>query len=299
MNTIVAIPFDEELADFIGKKGSENSITFYNRKINQDVIVGLMPSSIEEKFYALPQSLLIADQVVVSTKSIDKIFGEVLVACSLLSKKIIFTKDNDIAKIISGITIEKISFADSEELLNAIISLGQDSSSESTRIDIDKGFGVKGVGTVLLGVVTKGTVKVHDTLYHNSGKAVTIRSIQSQDQDTKEAQKGTRVGLAIKGIEDDEVQKGDVLSTKQIKSAKALELAVRKSGFVSEPIETGKMYSIAIGFSYSVATVEKVEGNNVSVRLEKAVPVEEGDEFMLVRAISPRIFASGKVIKST
>ncbi|MGD0510499.1 MAG: EF-Tu/IF-2/RF-3 family GTPase [Candidatus Micrarchaeaceae archaeon] len=298
MNTIVAIPFDDELAGFIGKKGSENSMTFYNRKINDDVIVGMMPSSIEEKFYALPQSLLIADQIAVSTKSIDKLFGEVLVACSLLGKKTIFTKDNDITKILSGITIEKISFVESGEIVSAIISSEQEPQSDETRVDLDRAFNVKGVGTVFLGVVTKGTVKVHDTLYHNSGKVATIRSIQSQDQDVKEASKGTRVGLAIKGIDEADVQKGDVLSKRQIKSAKTLELEVKKSGFVSEPIEVGKMYSIAIGFSYSVATVEKVEGNAIVVRLEKSIPVEEKDQFMLVRALSPRIFASGSVTKA-
>ena len=298
MNTIVAIPFDDELAGFIGKKGSENSMTFYNRKINDDVIVGMMPSSIEEKFYALPQSLLIADQIAVSTKSIDKLFGEVLVACSLLGKKTIFTKDNDITKILSGITIEKMSFVESGEIVSAIISSEHEAQNEETRIDLDRAFNVKGVGTVFLGVVTKGTVKVHDTLYHNSGKVATIRSIQSQDQDVKEASKGTRVGLAIKGIDEADVQKGDVLSKRQIKSAKTLELEVKKSGFVSEPIEVGKMYSIAIGFSYSVATVEKVEGNAIVVRLEKSIPVEEKDQFMLVRALSPRIFASGSVTKA-
>ena len=78
MNTIVAIPFDSELASFIGKRGSENSITFYNRKFNEHVVVGIMPSSIEEKFYALPQCMLVADQILVSTKSVDRSFGEVL-----------------------------------------------------------------------------------------------------------------------------------------------------------------------------------------------------------------------------
>jgi hypothetical protein len=56
------------------------------------------------------------------------------------------------------------------------------------------------------------------------------------------------------------------------------------------------MYSIAIGFSYAVATVEKVDGNAVAVKLEKDIPVAINDRFMMVRAMSPRIFASGTVI---
>jgi len=299
MNTIIAIPFDENLADFIGKKGSESSMTFYNRKLPNNTIVGLMPASIEEKFHALPQSLLIADQILVSTASIDKIFGEVLIACALLNKRTIFTKDSDISKIISGITLENFTFVDRENLLETITSFKQNENENKTvRVDVDRAFNVKGVGMVVLGVVTKGTLKVHDVLYHNSGKTATIRSIQSQDEDVKVADTGTRVGLAIKGMEESEFQKGDVLATSQIKSTKILELDLKKSSFVDETIEVGKMYSIAIGFSYAIITVEKVDGNKVTVKLEKSIPAEQGDVVMLVRAITPRMFAAGKITKS-
>ncbi|MDE1871690.1 MAG: hypothetical protein KGI06_05635 [Candidatus Micrarchaeota archaeon] len=298
MNTIIAVPLDEELASYIGKKGSENSITFYNRKLASNNIVGLMPTSIEEKFHALPQALLLADQIVVSTRSIDKLFGEVLVAAALLNKRTIFTKDSDISNILSGITLENIAFADRENLLDLISSFKKDAANAGAgRVDIDKAFNVMGVGTVALGIVTRGTIKVHDSLQHSSGKAAIVRSIQSQDEDVKEATAGTRVGLALKGMDAAEMQKGDILSSKQVKPAKLLELEVKGSGFVKEPVEEGKMYSIAVGFSYSAATVEKAGGNRVAVRLEKALPVEEGDAFMLVRALSPRIFASGRIAK--
>ena len=299
MNTIIAIPFDDALAGFIGKKGSENSITFYNRKLNDNTIVALMPSSIEEKFYALPQSLLMASQILVSTKEIDKIFGEVLIACSLLNRRTIFTKDNEIGNIISGITLENFSFAEREELLDSILSFKQASDpGKTTRVDIDKAFNVKGVGTVALGVVTKGTVKIHDTMYNNSGKAVVVRSIQSQDQDMKEAGTGTRVGLALKNIDESELQKGDTLASIQIKPTKSIELSIKKSGFVDEQIEIGKMYSVAVGFSYVIATVEGVEGSNLKLKLERGIAAEVGDEVMIIRTIAPRIFASGRITKS-
>ncbi len=296
MNTIIAIPFDEELAEFIGKKGSENSITFYNRRVNNDTIVALMPSSIEDKFYALPQSMLIADSIVASTKSIDKFFGELLVACSVLGKQVIFTKDNEITNLLSAIKLENHSFCDREKLLDTIITGKAASIGDQKRIDIDKAFNVKGIGTVVLGVVTKGIVKVHDTLYHNSGKQVVVRSLQSQDEDIKEAGPGTRVGIALKGIEDSDMKKGDILSSVQTKSGRQFELEVKNSGFAKEAIEVGKNYSIATGFSYSNAIVEEVVGTKVKFKLEKAICADVGDKFMLVRALSPRIFASGGII---
>lgn len=297
MNTIIAIPFDEELASFIGKKGSENSITFYNRRFNNDIIVAIMPSSLEDKFYALPQCMLVADKIIASTKSIDKIFGEILVACSVLDKPVIFTKDNDITNLLSAIKLENYSFCDRDGLLDAIIAGKAANAAEQKRIDIDKAFNVKGIGTVVLGVVTKGIVKVHDTLYHNSGKTVGVRSLQSQDEDIKEAGPGTRVGIALKGIEDSDMKKGDILSSVQTKSGRQLELEVKNSSFAKELIEVGKTYSIATGFSYSVAVVESINGTKVKLKLEKAICAEANDRFMLVRAIAPRIFASGKILE--
>ena len=134
-----------------------------------------MPSSLEEKFHALPQCLLMGEQTIVSTKSLDKFFGEVLIACSLLDKPVIFTKDNDISNFLKSVKLEKHEFADMENILNDVIKNKNTANTDDTkRIDIDRAFNVKGIGTVVLGVVTKGTVKVHDTLFHNSGKQVEI-----------------------------------------------------------------------------------------------------------------------------
>jgi len=297
MDTVVAVPLDERLAEFIGKKGSdESSITFYNRKVGDSVIVAIAPSSIDEKFYAVPQTLLMADQILVSTGDIDKVFGEVLIACSLLGKRTIFTKDGDISQMLSALKFQGAEFCDREQAVETLMSFASAQGGSSARIDIDRAFNVKGVGVVALGVVTKGTVKVHDAMQHSSGKLVTIRSIQSQDEDVKEAHAGARVGLALKGISEEEMQKGDTLSKSQIKPAKKIKADLNNSPFIKEPLEVGKAYSIAIGFSYVVSFLEEISGNLATLRLEKAVPVETGDAFLMSRTIQPRIFASGKVL---
>ncbi|MFP3215207.1 MAG: hypothetical protein RXR32_01500, partial [Candidatus Micrarchaeota archaeon] len=99
MHFIISIPLDKELASFIGKKGSENSITFYNRLYGENVVVALAPSSIDDKPYGLAQSMLMSSQIVISTTSIDRYFGEVLVAAGLLEKRVIFTNDNEIGNL--------------------------------------------------------------------------------------------------------------------------------------------------------------------------------------------------------
>ncbi len=298
MDIIVAVPFDSDLAGRIGKRGSENSMTFYNRRQGDDTVVVLMPTSVEEKFYALPESLLLADIVVVSTASVDKLLGEVLIACSLLHKRVLLTDDNDMSGLLKGISLEAATVS-RDSVLDALLSSATASANTGkARVDIDRAFNVKGVGTVALGIVMSGTVKVHDTLYHSSGKAVTVRSIQSQDEDRPEAGRGTRVGLSLKGIDESEIEKGDVLSAAPIPKTKRLKLVVEKSRVAAEAIEVGKMYSVASGFSYSNATVEDIDGNTITLRLEKGISVVENDPVLMVRAAAPRVFAAGLVVRS-
>ncbi len=293
---IISVPLDTKLAEFIGKKGSVNSVTFYNRKIDNDTIVALTPSSIEEKFYALATSLLIADQIVISTASVDKYLGEALVAASLLNKHVIITNDNDISNLMSSIRIQDTEVVDKAMLLERITKHSKkDTSQLPLVVDIDKAFPVKGVGTVLLGIVRTGTIKVHDKMHHPNGKEVLIRSIQSQDVDVQTAGRGTRVGLAIKGVEYEEFDKGDVLSEKAVKRVQKLAGSVSVSAISNEEIREGARYGIAINMSYVEGTIEEASEGSLKIRLEKQVCAEIGDEFLLVRPRSPRIFASGKV----
>ena len=292
-NFVVAVPLDPSLSEFIGKKGSVNSITFYNRKFNEHVIIALAPTEISEKFYAAAEAMMVAQQVVLSTASVDRLFGEMLVACSLLGKRVIATDENNVDAMAAELGIRGIEYAGKEKLIEALTNFSS-TSGGSPRIDIDKSFNVKGVGAVVLGIVGRGTVKVHDKLYHPSGKEVTIRSIQSQDIDISDAGPGTRVGLALKGAESDEIEKGDVLASAPVKRVGKLYAAITASKYAREEIAEGRTYGLVHNFSYVNATVTAA-GEQTALSLEKEIPIEIGDEFLLIRSSAPRIFAKGTV----
>jgi len=296
MNFVVSVPVNENLASFIGKKGSDEGLIFYNRKMDQDVIVAIMPTNNEKIYYNMAESMLISGQIVVSTETVDKFLGEVLVAASLIDRHVIIMDDNDVSKIVNGI-IKDFEISGKDELLAKITSRREQHDGD-VRIDIDKAFPVKGIGTVLLGVVTRGRVKVHDALYHSSGKQITIKSIQSQDVDVSESGYGTRVGLAVKGIEYEEVDKGDILMTKKFIKPKSILAEVKLSSFANERMEQQKRYTFISNFSRTVAIIDEVDGQNMKMTFEKPISVMEGDSFMLVREQTPRIFASGRVKSS-
>ncbi len=294
MNYIVSVPVNEDVAAFIGKKGSEEGLIFFNRKIDNDIIVVMMPPNKEDKiYYNLAETMLISGQVVISTETVDKFLGEVIVAASLLGKHAIVLNENDISKMINGL-LKDFEVCSRNELLARIVAHKEQHDGD-LRIDIDKAFPVKGIGTVILGVVTRGKVMVHDSVYHSSGKQVSIKSIQSQDVDISEAGYGTRVGLAVKGIEYGEVDKGDLFTAKPFQKVKGMTASINISSFANEKMEPGKRYMLVSNFSHVVSKIEEVDGQNARISFEKPISVLQGDSFMLIRDQSPRIFASGKI----
>jgi selenocysteine-specific translation elongation factor len=79
-------------------------------------------------------------------------------------------------------------------------------------IPLDHAFDVKGVGTVVLGVVKQGTVKVYDQLrIMPAGSDIVVKSIQMHDDPVHESKSPARVGLAVKGMTAEQISRGDVL----------------------------------------------------------------------------------------
>ncbi|MDE1850445.1 MAG: hypothetical protein KGH54_01465 [Candidatus Micrarchaeota archaeon] len=295
MHYVVAIPLDKKLAEFIGKGGAEGSINFYNRKMGEDVIVGLAPSSLEDKFYAVAETFLISQQILVSTANIDKLLGEILVACSLLDKHVIFTNENDISSFLAGIKISDYEIIPREQLVERILAIKKNPTDGEPRVDIDHAFPVKGIGSVVLGVVTRGTVRVHDELYHSSGKTINVKSMQSQDVDIQIAGPGTRVGIAVKGIEHDEISKGDLFTKSKTPRVGQIKATIKVSEIAKEEVKAGSRYTLVTNFTDVNVLVEQISGSEATIKFEKPIPIMPGDQFLLLREKAPRIFAVGKV----
>ncbi len=294
---IIALPNDPELAAWIGKKGSENGITFYDRTADGISIVVLTPTDLQDKFYAMAEILTLANVVLISTKSVNSIFGEALIGASLLGKKAIFSDENNVDQIISNAGLANFEYTDRatlfEKMKSASAYAAASLKDKELLINIDKSFPVKGVGTVLLGIVEQGTVRVHDKLYLGNGKELLIRSIQVQDQDVESAEPGARVGLAIKGAEDKEVGKGDILARKPIGYQKSFNAEITQSSITkNQPLEG--QYTLVSNFSVTVCKVSK-EGDGFRVETEKEICMRKGARFLLIRSSAPRIFASGMI----
>ncbi len=298
MGIVIAIPNDGSLASEIGKKGSQNGITYYDRKMGGEDIVALLPSDVAGKFYALGEAVSLADVVVISTTNIDSLFGESVIAAYLLEKKVIFTDENDISGILKSIALKEYLFCNRKMIIEKIISACAEKKADAgeLRIDLDKAFPVKGIGTVLLGFVRSGKVKVHDTLQLNGGKEILVRSIQVHDSDTQEAKIGDRVGLAIKGADHNEIEKGDILSSKGMPKTDSFTSDIYMSPLCKEVDIENAGYTLVSGFSVVNCRITR-EKDLFQIKLERPTALLESDRFVLIREKSPRILASGKILK--
>lgn len=291
---LISIPNDEALAGRLGKKGSVNGLTFYNRKVDDSVFVILTPSNPEAKFNSVAEVITLSDNVLISTTKLDRLFAESIIGCSVLGRKITLTGDGDASDIMQKSKIEYSTVPESG-VLDHFKSLGGDRAGAGTRIDVDRAFDVKGIGTVILGIVSRGAVKVHDVLYTSEGKSVGVRSIQAQDQDVDEAGKNARVGLAVKGIESAQIGKGDVLSDTPIKKVNRAAAQITISGMIKERDFEYKELWMVSGFGSSICRVAK-SGDNYELSLSSQLSLSSGDSFLLVRKNEPRIFAGGRIL---
>ena len=131
---------------------------------------------------------------------------------------------DQIAPLIKGTVLEHYEVIENdtvglrEKLLEIAVKLtahqkAKESGSNGT-VPIDHHFNVKGVGIVVLGSVAHGTIKKHDSLkVLPTTKIAQVRSIQKHDDDADIASAGDRIGLALKNIESEDLDRGDVLTS--------------------------------------------------------------------------------------
>lgn len=92
-------------------------------------------------------------------------------------------------------------------------------SSQPFEMAVDDVFSITGRGTVVTGVISKGTVNVGDKVIikriNGEQKMTTVTGIESFRNMLTEAEAGANVGLLLSGIEKEDVAQGDKLRETQ------------------------------------------------------------------------------------
>ena len=125
------------------------------------------------------------------------------------------------------------------------------------RVFIDHAFNVIGKGCVVLGVVKQGISKEKDkTKIYPLDREIEIRSIQSHDVDIESAPTGTRVGMRLKNVQAKDIERGFIISDKEIVSNDyALECTISK---FTRKIEVSSVLHLFVGLQSEPVRVEKI-----------------------------------------
>jgi selenocysteine-specific translation elongation factor len=211
----------------LGKKGTATDITFYNLKKGEDTVTIIEPSRYPERLAPLYYAVSLSKYAVVVIDEINAGLGEMLVMlqCANISQGV-FVLRNYISKekiepLLKGTNLAAYEFMqdDQNSLREKLLALAaqQKHTENATHpigmVPVDPAFNVKGVGVVILGVVSEGTIAKHASMKVLPGtKTAQIRSIQKHDDEFDLAGEGDRVGLALKNVEVEDVDRGAVLT---------------------------------------------------------------------------------------
>lgn len=158
-------PRREAFCKALGKKGSSDDFTLYNTNYQGKLLNVIEPTRYPEKIVALANALFLSDFVVFFVDEVNAEAGEQIVLLDLMKKKGCFVTEQNLAPFIKGTHLESWPMLSQEEAREFILGKFSPPPREGDAIVfIDHSFEVKGVGSVLLGVVHQGAIKVHDAL---------------------------------------------------------------------------------------------------------------------------------------
>jgi len=306
----------------LGKKGTSTDITFYNIKKGEDTVTLIEPERYPERLAPLFYAVSLSKQAIVIVDQIDATFGECLVMLQCADVRSgYFVLRNYITKekiepLIKGTSLETFEFMSDdptvlrEKLLSeaakqkpTVISVGQQATGT---VPVDHAFNVKGVGVVVLGVVTSGIIQKHSTLKVLPGlKTAQVRSIQKHDDEFDLAGEGDRVGLALKNIEVEDLDRGAVLTNDpSIKSTITLKTQASLVKYWQMPLKQGMVMHIGHWTQFITAKVEDVaDGGDVkkpalTFTLDKPLIYGPNDKAVLMYLEGAKLRVAGTLMLS-
>ena len=257
----------------LGKKGTATDITFYNLRRNEDTVTFVEPTRYPERLAPLFYAVSLSKAAIVVVDELNATLGEILVMlqCSKIDSGYFILRNyiskEKIQPLINGTSLENFEFiADDPNLVRE--KLLSEASKQTPAgeqktfgsVPVDHAFNVKGVGVVVLGIVMDGVIQKHASLnVLPSTKAAIVRSIQKHDDEFETANKGDRVGLALKNVNVEDLDRGTVLTNDlSMKTCSRLQTQASIVKYWQTPIKQGMVMHVGHWTQFLTAKVEGV-----------------------------------------
>lgn len=282
----VAVVGAVDVAKELGKKGTASDLTLFNAVLDDHVATFVEATHFPDKVAPLLQALAMADRCLLAITELTKAVAETIAVVDLdpVPTTVVLGPsigEAEVGRLLKGSRLESaprvpLDYPKLRELVGGWSAASADGPVE---VPLDHAFPVKGVGAVALGVVRRGTLAAHDRLrLFPTPKEVEIRSIQVHDIDRKEARVGERVGVSLKGVDADELARGQVLAP-----AGSLPVGPTVDG---APLERCRYYRgdagpgaqlhLSFGLQFVPAVLDRSDGSGVQVTADRPVAGRSG-----------------------
>ena len=295
-NLNVAILGALDYAKDLGKKGTTSDLTFYNLKRGENTVTIIEPTRYPERLAPLFYTVSLASNAILIVDQINPVFGEcvVMLQCARMRNGIVITRNyitrEQLMPLIKGTVIEGYEFMEDdknalrEKLLDEAAKIETSCDSDVGTMPVDHFFNVRGVGTVVLGCVVEGAIKKHDELKVLPGdKIAQVRSIQKHDEDFDCAGVGDRTGMALKGVDVEELDRGTILTNdKLIKHISSFTAKAEVVKYWPSPIKEGMVLHLGLWMQFVPARVEAVSAEKdwhnpeMTLKLDKMLIYKPG-----------------------
>lgn len=175
------------------------------------------------------------------------------------------------------------------------------------RLNVDRSFSLKGIGTIVTGTLLSGRLTINDEIWvYPLRKKVKIRQLHVHDQPVSQVTTGQRVAIQLSGVKVSDVPKGSVLSCVENVEASYM-LNTYVTNIQSQATLTHwQRVHLHVGTQTIQGRVvplnqEEIapdESDFVQLRLEQPVIVFPGDRFIL-RSYSPVTTIAGGIVLNT
>ena len=318
-NLTVAVLGTLGYGESLGKKGTSTDITLYNLKKGDDTVTFIEPTRYPERLAPLFYATSMARKAVVVVDELNATFGECLVmlSCSNVDGGFFVLRNylsrDKVEPLIKGTRLEKFEFVDDnpallkEKLLSDASqntpAAPKECGQSAGTVPVDHSFNVKGVGAVVLGVVANGEISKHDTVKVLPGmKTAQIRSVQKHDDEFDCASEGDRVGLAMKNIEVEDLERGTVLTTDaSIKSAKSVKAQASLVRYWQAPMKSEMVIHLGHWMQFLPARVEAIADEGdwrnplLTLSLEKELVYRLGDRAVVSHLEGGKLRVAGTI----
>jgi selenocysteine-specific translation elongation factor len=292
----VAVVGSPDVAKDLGKKGTSSDLTLYNSAHDGHAVTVVEPTGFPEKFGALLFALAMADRAVLAITSLTREVAETVATLEMFDLPVevrlgLNVGEDEVRRAFKGSPFERAPMRelDSAHLRAEIDGWVAPDRPGTVQVPIDHAFPVKGVGAVALGVVRRGTLTAHEKLrLFPLEKVVEVRSIQVHDVDVRAARTGERVGTALKGVEAEELARGQVLALEGSLTVASSVVGAewRKSRYYRGNAVAGTQVQLLLGLQLVPARIAEVGPTSIALTPDRPVAFAPGDP-MVVADLSP------------